>query len=137
VRALQDGQRQLLELLRVAPPAGGTVPPAGGGGVDVAALVARAVDAARAAERLADLPAAYRRLMPATGSADDLAAAEQAIRRQYRDDLSAAGRTLAGGGPAPAAGGVSPAAAPVDLSKLSGLALITMGLKAGTPTRGG
>jgi len=91
-------------------------------------------------DKLADLPDAYRRLMPDTDDEAALAAAERDVRRRYRDDLRAfAGPTfagaaadVAGGGDDPAGNGQRPGAA-VDYSALSPLQQIALGLKGAKP----
>jgi hypothetical protein len=127
VGRLADQQRSLLDALRPSPVGGPPMlpavahaahaePPAGAGSRpvvsadDVRAVVAdalrsHAASAARdayARDHLADLPDAYRRLLPAGGDPAALASAEQAIRRQFRDDLRAVAR---GGGTGGAGGG--------------------------------
>ena len=109
VGQLAQQQKSLLESLRASPPAPssgtlspvapGTAPSPLGSTADIRAFVAdmfrqHSTAAAQTATRdgyikqyLADLPEAYRRLMPDTADAAALADAEQKIRRQFRDDL--------------------------------------------------
>jgi hypothetical protein len=88
-----------------------------------------------AAEKLADVPAAYRGQLPHTDDAAQLAAAEQKIRADYRADLKAKGFEVKDVGGAVPGGGVPAAKAPVDLSKLSATELMEMGLKQAGPVQ--
>jgi hypothetical protein len=147
VRQLAQSQATLLDALRQAPaqPAGPTgAAPAARSGDDIRRIVSDVLreressqqrTAARdryVRERMADLPDAYRRLMPDAEDPADLAAAEADVRRRFRDDFRAASPAT---GPAGAAdvsgdapGGRRPAAA-VDYSRLSPLQQITVGLR--------
>jgi hypothetical protein len=153
VSRLAEQQQSLLELFRSAAPPAGARP--AGLTAELRDLVtglfrqhqaATTRSGARDAylrEHAADLPEAYRRLMPETDDPSALSAAEQSIRRQFRDDFKVvvrspdgssgqnreAPRSIAG----QAAGGSSPAAA-VDYSRLSPLQQIAVGLR-GAPTQ--
>jgi hypothetical protein len=89
-------------------------------------------------EHVADLPDAYRRLLPETDDPAALSAAEQAVRRQFREDLKSILRTPGDAGAhreaaAPSIGfqatGGAPPAAAIDYSKLSPLQQIAVGLR--------
>jgi hypothetical protein len=88
-----------------------------------------------ATEKMKDLPEVYRKLLPQTDDAAQLAAAEQTIRTQYKSDLSASGAVPKDvGGAADLAGGAAPLAV-VDYSKLSPMEKIVAGLKQSKPMR--
>lgn len=137
-----------------------------------AGVRAQAARATWMGTKMADLPDAYRQLMPTTEDAQVLARAEQDIRRSYRKDMAVhtkyhggyaavAGQTAlhgllatdvrsqlgmeqAAADQAYAAGNANAgqpvqqtAAAPIDLSSMSGMDLIKLGIKQSTPARGG
>jgi hypothetical protein len=90
--------------------------------------------ASYAAEKLKDLPKVYQDQLPDTDDANALAQAEQRIRAAYQADFKlAGGKTADVGGQA--AGGKPPTNA-VDLSKVSPVQAIEMGLKAAKPAQG-
>jgi len=151
VSRLADQQRSLIEVFRAnsAPAAAPTTAAAVANPGDLRGLIAgmlkehqasvsrSAVRQVYSREHLSDLPSAYRRLLPETDDNAALVAAEQDIRRQFREDLkttlrSANDPTAAIGGDA--SGGAPPAAA-VDYSKLSPLQQIAVGLRSAAPTR--
>ena len=89
-------------------------------------------------EHLGDLPEVYRRQMPDVGDLRELADAEAAIRRQFREDLRA---TFAGaaagppdvGGDIAGAGGHAVVGAAVDPARLSPEQQIALGLRGAAP----
>lgn len=108
VQTLADKQALLLQSIRpsspaLPPPAGASLnaPVAAAPAGDLRSIVAslfreHQASAAQSAARdayvrrnLGDLPDAYRKLMPDTADENALAAAEQTVRRQYRDDFRA------------------------------------------------
>lgn len=92
-------------------------------------------------EKMSDLPDAYQRLMPDTGDAAKLAKAEQDVRAQFKKDFPNAAANGSGeekkstdvSGLTATTGGDKAEA--VDLSKLSGIEKIQMGLESSTSTK--
>jgi hypothetical protein len=87
-------------------------------------------------EHLGDLPEAYRRQMPQSADARQLADAEASIRRQFREDLrttfaGASSPQDVGGDIAPAGG--HPVVGSVDAARLSPVQQIALGLRGVTP----
>jgi hypothetical protein len=160
VRQLAQSQKALLDALRPAPAPSGGATGAGPSlptqaGEDIRRIVSDVLreressqqrTAARdryVRERMADLPDAYRRLMPDADDRAELAAAEADVRRRFRDDFRAASPATAGQatgstGPADVSGDVPggrrPAAA-IDYSRLSPLQQITVGLRDARPAQ--
>jgi hypothetical protein len=146
---LADQQRSLLDALKPTQAAPAAQPASPATSADsIRAMVTEilkeqqvtatrsAARSAYAREHLADLPEAYRRLLPETDDAAVLSAAEQDLRRQFRQDLKGlirstgepAGAEIGGDSP----GGLPPAAA-IDYAKLSPLQQIAVGLRGKTP----
>jgi hypothetical protein len=90
-------------------------------------------------QKMADLPDAYRRLMPQTDDPGALATAERDVRRQFREDLRAIGADATGADVAgePATGAGHRPGAAVDYSKLSPLQQIALGLRDARPAGAG
>lgn len=122
--------------------------PASSGAADAApAAAARAARERYVRDHMSDLPEAYRRQMPdAAADEQQLAEAEQEIRRQFRGDLrtalSAGGATAddASASAAPDVGGEIPggrgpaaAAATLDYARLSPVQQIALGLRDARP----
>ncbi|HUX17295.1 MAG TPA: hypothetical protein VMW52_12540 [Phycisphaerae bacterium] len=80
-----------------------------------------------AAEKLKDLPAVYRDKLPITDDEASLAKAEQAIRKQFADDMKAAGVQVPDAGSKPATAGAPGAAGP-DTSKMNPVQKIEAGI---------